>query len=201
MKILYLIILINFLNLSITKAQTNSGDSIRIKAEKLKHLYLFSTASSSDMSNAYKQQFFDEFPNTFKELNDLYGYNNDTSSILYLESEKHILKLFNNLQNINDTSYYKKIVAIALGGHWDADAINYFQAGLRNRAELKPELITYILKNLTENEIKSFWHFYFDSSHPKKEIAAPLLKIKSINSKVYTLMLAAHQEILNQPKE
>ncbi|SDT26419.1 hypothetical protein SAMN05216490_2895 [Mucilaginibacter mallensis] len=190
-----------FLNLSITKAQNNSGDSIKTKAEKLKHLYVLSTASSSDMKDVYKQQFFDEFPNTFKGLNDLYGYENSKPAILYFESAAHILELFNNLQNINDTLYYKKIISIAINGHWDADAVNYFQHGLRNRTEFKPELIVYILKSLPEEQIKSFWYFYFDGVHPKKEIADSLLKIKSIDNKVYTLMLAAHQEILNQPKE
>lgn len=50
-----------------------SNDSLMVKANKLKQLYLLSTSSSKDVSNINKEQFFNKFPNTFKQLNELYG--------------------------------------------------------------------------------------------------------------------------------
>ena len=179
------------------------SDTIFSKAQKLKRLYVLSTASSTDASDKYKQQFFDEFPSTFEQLNELYGYNYDTNkpAPLYNEFEKHIVDLFNNLNNINDTLYYKKIISIAIGGHWDGDAINAFQHGLQIKVLNNPELTVYILKNMPENKISSFWYFYFDGVHPKKQIPARLQSIESVNNRVYNLMIDAQNEVLKHPKE
>ena len=177
-------------------------DSTMAKSKKLKQLYILSTASSIDASNIYKQQFFDEFPSTFKQLDELYGYNYNTNisgplGKLYTE---HI-ELFNGLSNVNDTLYYKKIIAISIGGHWDADAVNVFQHGLRNRILANPELALYILKNMTDDKIKSFWFFYFDAAHPKKQIAKSLQRIKLSDPKIYSLMIAALDDVLKHSKE
>ena len=203
MKLFNLLFLISIFNLSITKAHPTClckkapVDSIALKAKKLRQLYILSTASS-DTKEIYEKQFFDEFPGTFMQLNELYGYENGKAAILYYEAENHIIQLFNNLNCINDTIYYRKIINIALGGHWDADAVNYFRAGLIGRAEKKPELIVYILENLPEKDVKSFWYFYFDEPHPAKQITVSLRKIKSIDSKIYAIMINSHDEALNR---
>jgi len=179
-------------------AQPLDSITLQAKAKKLKQLYLLSTSSSKEASIVYKEQFFIEFPQTFNQLLELYGYNDNKPAVLYFEGENHILKLFNNLDNINDTLYYKKIISIAIGGHWDADAVNYFQYGLRKRVLNDPELTVYILKDKSEKDIKSFWFFYFDGAHPQKQIVEQLLKIRYINSNIYDLMIEAHNDVLKQ---
>jgi len=188
---------------SIEIKNEQSIDSIDLKVKKLKHLYLLSTASSVHQSDVYKQEFFDEFPNTFKELSVLYGYNSKMHqpAPLYSEVEKHILNLFNNITCVNDTVYYKKIVSISLGGHWDADAVNAFQAGLRKRVVANPELIEYILKNKSDDEARSFWYFYFDGVHPKNQLPESLQRIKLIDYRGYKLMIEAQIKVLNHSKE
>jgi hypothetical protein len=201
MKTYSLIALIIFFNISISKGylilneKIAIEDSIIVKAKHLQELYKLSTNSSSK-TQIYRKQFFDLFPNSFKELNDLYGYNNGIEAPLYNQVEKHIFELFNNLNNINDTLYYRKIVSIAIGGHWDADAVNAFQEGLRKRVLGKPNLIVYMLKEIPDKEIESFWYFYFDGVHPSNQIAEPLLRIKTSNLKIYNLMIEAHKDVL-----
>ncbi|MDP9046624.1 MAG: hypothetical protein M3N14_00710 [Bacteroidota bacterium] len=209
MKTLCLIIIVITFNQLTTEScpvifkEKATVDSISEKAKKLKSLYMLSIGSI-EVRDIYQKQFFDEFPKTFRELNELYGYDWDKhkgASILYYEAGKHIRELFNDLDNINDTLYYKKIIGIAIDGHWDADAVNFFQYGLRNRTEAKPELITFILKTMPENQIRSFWYFYFDGAHPKKIINEPLQKIKSFNLKIYNLMLQVHHEVIVNTEE
>ena len=180
-----------------------SNDSLNAKANQLKRLYKLATSSSTGVSNIYKRQFFDAFPNTFKQLDELYGDNNDINnkpSLLNNQAEDHIIHLFNELTTINDTLYYKKIISIAKNGHWDADAINFFQHGLEQKVLKKPILVVYILKNMSDDNIYGFWHFYFDQPYPDKQVVEPLQKIKSINNKIYDLMIKAHNEILKQDK-
>jgi hypothetical protein len=209
MKILGLILTVVILNIYQANAQyikTGKGqvaDSTIFRAKKLKQLYTLSTASSAGLNDVYKQQFFDQFPSTYEQLNELYGYDYKTSTAAPLESlyYEHIIGLFNKLNDINDTSYYKKIVSIGIGGHWDADAVNAFQDGLRSRVLTNPRLVVFILKDMPYDKIKSFWYFYFDGVHPKKQIPEQLQKIKLINNKIYNLMIEAQNEVLKQPKE
>ncbi|HEY9533071.1 MAG TPA: hypothetical protein VIQ77_00980 [Mucilaginibacter sp.] len=175
----------------------NLDDSLRLKALKIKQLYVLSTASSKDECYYYQLQFFDAFPDSFKQLNKLYA---DKDGPLSSVAHEHIY-LFNGLNNINDTLYYKKIISIGIGGHWDADAIDFFQQGLRNKILGNPELTATILKNLSTKKILSFWRFYFDGPHPKKQLQEPLQRMKFINNKIYNLMVQAQTVVLKDWKE
>lgn len=180
-----------------------SHDSLIVKAKKLKQLYMLSRSSSVDLGNIYKEKFFNEFPNTFKELNELYGDDFDIHhkpAILIDQAEQHIT-LFTELNTIDDTLYYRKIISIAIDGHWDGDAVNFFQHGLRNKVLNNPALTVHILKNLTDDKIKSFWYFYFDGAHPQKQIPEQLRKIKLINNRICNLMVKAQNEVLKQSKK
>ncbi len=137
-----------------------SSPTLSAKAKRLKQLYTMAVNSSN--SDIAKQQFFNEFPNTFKELNDLYGDENNKPGLLANDAIGHIYELFNNLTIINDTLYYRKLVSIAIGAHWDADGVNYFQDGLKKRVLSKPMLAVYLLQNKPDKDITDFWFFYFD---------------------------------------
>ena len=52
-----------------------------------------------------------------------------------------------------------------------------------------------ILSKHPENEIKSFWRFYFDGPHPPKQLPKELKQIKAINGEIYVLMVSALKEI------
>lgn len=204
LRLLVMSLLLNFLQVgtsaatpSMLKSAALAGDSLTLKAKKLKHLYMLAK-NSSGQKEINEENFFNEFPGTFNELNLLYGYIENKPAPLYEESELHILGLFNTLTAINDTVYYKKIISIAIGGHWDADAINFFQHGLEQRVITKPELTVSILKKLPNSQISSFWYFYFDGPHPQKQIDPALLKIKLIDKKVFDLMIKSQAKVLSE---
>ena len=108
----------------------------------------------------------------------------------------HIYELFNNLKVVNDTLYYQKIISIAVGGHWEADAENYFQEGLRNRVIKNSSLTFELLENSSDEEIKSFWYFYFDEPNPDENIPKEFNNMKIVSPKIYSLMEVAHKEVL-----
>jgi hypothetical protein len=172
-----------------------ANDSIIKKAQQLKELCIKSSGPNG--GNEYFQQiFFDNFPNTYNELIQLYGYNNDTPAILYNYVEQHIVNMFNELHSVNDTLYFNKLTSISINGHWDADAVNAFQEGLRQRVLDNPELVIYVLRKNHIHNIESFWHFYFDGPHPKKNIDERLSVIKEKDPEMYSVILKAHNDIV-----
>lgn len=184
-----------------TAKTRGSNDSIQLKAQELKELY-FKATNSPGISDMYKQQFFDAFPNTFKELNELYGYNNHKPALLYNNFVEHICNLFNNLDDVvEDTLYYRKIISIAMGGHWDADAVACFQDGLREHVLAKPKLVVYLLKGMPDKQIKGFWYFYFDAIFPEKAIPEKLSVIKEADTHMYSLMEATLKEVQQSWKD
>lgn len=173
------------------------SDSIKIKSEKLKDYY--SKSSKRIDSLEYQILFFEEFPSDFDSFNRLYGY--DTSAMpLYDEAFDHI-ELFNRISCISNEEYYKKIISISIGGHWDADAVNYFQDGLRLHVLQKPDLIFKLLANKSDKEIFDFWFFYFDCPFPVKDIPQELEQEKDNNQKVYLLMKEAHLKAIESNRE
>src|SRR5699024_7460009 len=110
-------------------------------------------------------------------------------------------KLFFNLdQNIDKSNFLKKVIHIAIGGHWDGDAISYFQHGLREKIKTNLSYSMNILDDLPNRKIKSFWYFYFDGPHPVEKIPHELEKVKSLNKRIYQLMKEAHQQVLEDSK-
>lgn len=189
---LALVLLIIIVNSCFAQAKT---DTLATKAKRLKQLYNIAVNSSN--GDFYKEQFFNAFPNTFKQLNDLYGDENNKPGPLSNDAFGHIHELFNNITNINDTLYYKKIIGIATDAHYDADAVNYFQDGLEKRILDKPALALYLLRDKTEKNIVNVWAFYFDyeNSSIKKENYNKLIKlIPSSNKKMITLITAGYQK-------
>lgn len=176
-----------------------AGQGLISKANKLRTAYKKVLGTSNKASS--ETNFFKEFPNTFNELNALYGFNNDTPAVLYNDASKHILEVFNELKSINDTLYYRKIIGISIGGKWDADAINYFQDGLQKHVTQNTTLTCYILKQLPENDIRSFWYFYFDSPHPKENLESDLMSIEQIDSVIFKYLIEEHKKVVADWRE
>jgi hypothetical protein len=156
--------------ITIAFAQTGNPDSLNVKIEKLKEYYSKSHDRKDSME--FHLRFFEEFPSDFESFNSIYGF--DTSEMpLYDKAYDHI-QLFNRISCVSETIYYRKVISIAIGGYWDADAINYFQEGLRERVMANPELTFELLKERTEKEIFKFWFFFFGGPVTAKEIPKEL---------------------------
>ncbi|MES2808909.1 MAG: hypothetical protein V4619_09815 [Bacteroidota bacterium] len=176
----------------------NKNRATEAKALRLKRAYQQATTSADKKRN--ELQFFNEFPNTFNELNALYGYVNDKPAPLYHDAVNHILNLFNNLKTVKDTLYFKKIVSIAKNAYWDADAVSYFQDGVQKRVVTNPGLTLYVLRSLTEKEITGFWAFYFDyedATIRKSEYTDLLKRLSKIDKNAVRLIDAGYTRSTN----
>ncbi|MBX2906684.1 MAG: hypothetical protein KF744_11640 [Taibaiella sp.] len=176
-------------------AAARRSDTKSLKAQKLTDLYVQLNFGSNGV---YEKEFFKEFPSSYKELNSLYGFEKDTPSILYYKAEDHILRFFSTANSVSDTVFFRRIIAIALDGHWDADAINYFQNRLQEQIIKRLGLTVYLLRKMPKKDVKSFWFFYFDGPHPDKEISKELQSIKTIDMGIYDLCVGAHKKVLKK---
>ena len=129
------------------------------KVQKLKDYHEKSFGHADSLH--YRRKFFEAFPNSFAELDSLYGYDDGNPGPLYDQGVDHIIRLFNRLECVNDTAYYKKLINTSIGGRWDADAINYFQRGLHERALSKPRLFFDLLSEYPDSKIRGFSYFFY----------------------------------------
>ena len=163
------------------------------KAKELNELYQLATTAANDRES-YQRDFFNRFPNNFSDLAALYGFRNDIPALLYEEYQAHFNELFDHAA-VSDTLLYEKLMRIAIDGHWDGDAINYFQHKLRDKTENNTELMVYLLSGLPQAKVVSFWTFYLDGAHPTKQIPERLKKIKAMNPHVYESLVMAHKKL------
>ncbi len=192
------LLLFSFVILSCTMA-ADAQSTLMAKANELKKLHtkINKAVTNDDRQNA-EIAFFNAFPGTFSELDNLYGFQHDRPMPLYHEAENHILKGFNKISAVNDTLYYSKIIAIAIGGKWDADAISCFQYGLSKRIFENTELTASLLEKHDDAEIRGFWYFVFDGPHPENKIPSKLVELRRTHKRVYELMLSGHKQVLQE---
>ena len=106
---------------------------------------------------------------------------------LYEEAHQFIITFY-NLTTIDEKDLLQKVINICINGRWYADGVNYFQHGMQEK--IKNNLIVFceLLSAREDDEIKSFWHFYFDGPIIAKEIPEELQKLEQIDNRVYILM-------------
>lgn len=110
------------------------------------------------------------FPNTFSELIDYYGFDEETGKHpLYSLGESYHINFLFSAPNKYLPQLFLKVVDIAIGGKWDADSINLFQDHLIKFILTYTEEIIEVLTSKTISECKSFWYFVFDGPIPNKE--------------------------------
>ena len=158
----------------------------------------FSKVHGQD-SVKYQKLFFVAFPDNFNDLNGVYGYNSDIDDTVFhgaplYDGHEHIFFLF-ELTTIPEKDFYQKILNIAIGGHWDADAVNYFLHGLRSKVLQNPKLTFDLLKVKSDSEIKSIFFFFFHGIHPPyKQIPGELQAMKTYDSRIYKLVEQGFKE-------
>lgn len=171
-----------------------TSDSLLLKFENMGFDNMDIPLSHSNISD--KIIFFNLFPNNFSDFNNIYGWNEklDSPQILYHISYEHISLFYRIYNIIPQDIYYRKIIDIGIGGYWEADAVNYFQHCMRNVfLNNAPEAIV-TLKDYTDEDIKRFWHFFYDTlyyDHPLenkffKKMYEKIEKLK--NTRILELM-------------
>lgn len=149
--------------------QLSSGLSLSERADSLHSLYqLIQQAIDPKTKDHYELLFFEVFPDSFQLLDSLYGYKEESGpSILYFQAVNHIVKVFFNLDNIPEEDFAQKVIELSFYGTWDADAISYFQQGVRNNTKANVELYCSLLSDYSDDKLLSFWYFLFDGPHPE----------------------------------
>ena len=113
------------------------------------------------------KHYLEQFPINFEQLNGYFGWDSDNNKPqeLYDESYAYIDYWFKLLNSDKYKVYEKKIVKICTNGHWEADAIGYFQ--MKSRSYIKENQEYNLLNDLKDNVAKSVLFFLFDSPQPK----------------------------------
>ena len=208
MRISFYVLVVLCFGCSSSKTQNSSKNedvklselSIEQKAEQLKSIYQKLTSSHS---TTYEKEYFEAFPESFESLNELYGNigakNDFIAAPLYDDSYQHVEAFF-NLSTIDKTSYYNRIIDVCSEGEWDADAVNKFKHGTHKKVEGDIEVFCELLSKRKDQDIKSFWFFYFDGPVPKKEIPEELKRVEQIDKRIFTLMQQALKDVQDKWK-
>jgi hypothetical protein len=119
---------------------------------------------------ATDERFFCAFPNSFKEMQDIFGFDeNKGSAPLYdYPNGENMIKYFAKLNSIPKDIYYDKYINICLDGVWEADNIRE-AFGFADRLTNDTNAACLSLSKRTDKEIKSVFNFIFDGPHPKNE--------------------------------
>lgn len=156
-----------------SKDSLNSQISIKAQVDSLnKFAFLIQHSFGKEKEN-FEQQFLKYFPNSFKKFNLLYGYKEiSPDSVIYmpLYASDHIEKVLFNLESINDTIFYKKLINISIDGHWAADQVSIFHSHLMEKVKEDLDITVNILRNIDNKKVKSFWLFFLIVRIPKQMI-------------------------------
>ncbi|WP_215225292.1 hypothetical protein [Echinicola shivajiensis] len=142
-----------------------------------------------------QRTFFELFPNSFDAFEQTFGYKNGKAAPLY-DGHEYVVKFF-SLDSIPEHEQMNKWINISIGGHWEADAINYFQYQLRPRI-LKNTNLTYeLLKKRSEKDTEAFFYFFFNQVHPEFEkVPNEFESIKKLDNEFYSLILKGYQRAI-----
>lgn len=163
MKRLFFVILLAIATINIYAQYKGKGyfmaDTVKLNAtyrELLKH------PESKEAQMAY----FEAFPNTWMEYIVTYQFVPDDKEgrkNLYSLGHKHMHAFEYKLNLIPDSSYYKKLVNIAIGARKDADAPSYLQGCVKDHMINHSEEILNALAPLRKGHRFEFWEFYFSN--------------------------------------
>ena len=160
---------------------------------KLKNAYI-ELKKNNSLSN--QENYLKIFPSNFKSFNTTFGYEPNKPAELYKDSYDYISELF-ALDSILMEIKLSKYIDIAIGGKWDADAVNYFQNALHKVVLSNVNELHVILERKTSQEINSFFYFFFNSIHPKfKSIPKEFDSLKN-NKRTYDLIKNAHKQAIS----
>lgn len=186
------------------------ADSILVFMEKAKN-------SSSANRIIWEQKFFCAFPNSFKGMQAVFGYDDENGaaplysneSNTYSYTDQHIMSdvigYFSELKSIPDSTYYEKYIRINIDGYWEADNINE-AFGFYYRLIDHTESASKILAKFSDQEIRSVFHFIFDGPHPNNEYNEKIYKnlkskIEGQSERLSKLLTESYKELITKDDE
>ncbi len=188
-------------NVSYTDINFNSAkqqaDSILAFMKKAKN-------SSSTNRIKWEQKFFCAFPNSFKGMKIIFGYDNENGAAPLYDYPKgaNIIQYFSQMESIPDSIYYNKYVKINIDGIWESDNITE-AFNFANRLTKNTQSACKVLSTFSDREIKSVFRFVFDGPHPKNKYNKKLYKnlkpkIENHNKRLSRLLTESYEKIMNE---
>lgn len=179
-------------------------------------LVFMKKANDSSLTNRiiWEQKFFCAFPNSFKNMQSIFGYDDEngaaplytTGNETYSYTDRHIMSdvigFFSELKSIPDSAYYEKYIRINIDGHWEADNITG-AFGLYYRLINDTEDACEALSTFSDNEIKSVFRFIFDGPHPKNDYNEKLYEnlkpaIEIQNKRLSRLLMESYEKLMTE---
>ncbi len=185
---------VNCTNLAFNSVE-QQADSILAFMEKAKD-------SISANRIIWEQKFFCAFPNSFKGMQAVFGYDDKKGAAPLYNYPKgeNLIQYFSRLESIPDSTYYDKYVRINIDGVWEADNIRE-AFDFANRLTTDTENVCKVLSMFSDKEIKNVFRFIFDGPHPKNEYNEKLYKnlkseIDSHNERLSRLLTESYEKLM-----
>ena len=160
--------------------------------------------SSSANRKMWEQKFFCSFPNSFIEMQAVFGYDNENGAApLYdYPSGGNVIQYFSQLESIPDSAYYGKYVRINIDGIWEAENIRE-AFDFANRLTTDTENACKVLSTFSDKEINSVFRFIFDGPHPNNEMNEGTymdlkLKIDLQNKRLSQLLTESYEKLMSE---
>lgn len=153
--------------------------SPKIHAKILTGFYDSLVIKRGNEQREYEQKFFCAFPNSFHEMETLFGFGKEAAplySSLFVDSlhsnwSSHhaMINHFSSLNSVESQQYYTKYINICVNGNWQADNIRK-AFGFAQRLLNNTDAVCPILAKKSDKDIKSVFRFIFDGPHPVHEV-------------------------------
>ena len=177
-------------------------DSISQHSRILLDYFLKALNSTGNEKLENDSLFFKDFPSTFKQMQDFYGYDakNGAAPLYDYPIGHDQILYFSNLNTIPEKEYYRKYVSICINGIWQADNIREaFYFG--NKLKTETKVACAYLSERPEKEIISVFKFIFDGPHPdnyQDDYEELSEIIKTEDSKLADLLKKSYDQLLSE---
>jgi len=202
-----IVICISLIIISCSNSQSeqNFDKMLTIKehADTLKTLHELITKRGLEEreKKKYEKAFFYAFPNTFSRFEAVYGYDRRLGPSDLYEGHIDHLNTFANLNSVEIKTYLRKLIYISKDGKWDADAIGMLQHFMQENLRNNLDICVTILNELSEEETRGFWYFFYDGPHPDnyQDIYEPLYKnLNEKDPRIAGLMKQSYENLLSE---
>ena len=184
MKKMFLIIAATFFVVFSANAQYFQVDTARLNTA-------YRELVDNPDSDKKQEAFFYAFPNNWNEFITTYGFcsKDGYDLTMYNAAYEHIAALGSKISLINDTAYCRKLVNIAVGGVYGADAPNYFKTALHRTMQEKEGGMLYCISRLRKGHQMQFWQFYWSSNGKSDELEKEFAHLYESNAGKYPDMM------------
>ena len=190
MKKIFLLAFVTFFATLAANAQYFQVDTARLNTA---YRELVNNPDSKEKQEA----FFYAFPNNWREFITTYGFRSEIYGLcphggydftMYSAAKSHI-EAFGSISLVNDTVYCRKLVNIAVGGVYGADAPNYFKTALHRTMREKEGGMLYCISRLRKGHQMQFWQFYWSSNGKSDELEKEFAHLYELNVGKYPDMM------------